>query len=246
VHRVTVLGVPVDPLTVDELHDRLDAFISSDARATVLHVNVHGINLACRHDWFRQLLGDADLVFCDGAGVRLGARLLGQWLPPRITYADWTWQLAEWCAATGRRLFFLGARPGIAESAARRLRERFPTLVVNTHHGYFDLSADSPASLQVIDSINAARPHILIVGFGMPLQERWIADHRPRLAVPVVLSGGAAFDYVSGEVRRAPAWMCRMGLEWLGRLLIEPRRLMRRYVIGNPLFLARVLRERWR
>src|SRR5690606_9053131 len=115
-----------------------------------------------------------------------------------------------------------------------------------THHGFFDKAPGGPESLAVIGGINATRPDIVIVGFGMPAQERWVHDHRSALDAPVVLTGGAVFDYVSGRLRRAPAWMTGHGLEWLGRLVIEPRRLMRRYVVGNPLFLARVLRERVR
>lgn len=245
--RVDVLGVPVDPVTVDALHDRIGAFIRTGARATVLHANVHAINLAVRHAWFARILRQADLVFCDGAGVRLGARILGQHLPARITYADWMWPLAAWCEAQRFSLFLMGAEPGVADLAATRLRARAPGLrIVGTHHGFFDKTSGSPESLAAIRAINAAGPDIVIVGFGMPAQERWVHDHRPMIDAPVVLTGGAVFDYVSGRLRRAPAWMTRHGLEWLGRLVIEPRRLLGRYVVGNPLFLARVLRERLR
>lgn len=245
--RVEVLGVPVDPVTVEALHDRIGAFIRTGARATVLHANVHAVNLAGRHAWFARILQQADLVFCDGAGVQLGARLLGQHLPARITYADWMWPLAAWCEAQRLSLFLVGAEPGVADLAAARLRARAPALrIVGTHHGFFDKTLRSPESLAAIGTINAARPDIVIVGFGMPAQERWVSDHRLMIDAPVVLTSGAAFDYVSGRLRRAPAWMTRHGLEWLGRLVIEPRRLLGRYVLGNPLFLARVLRERLR
>lgn len=245
--RVDVLGVPVDALTVEELHQHLQRFIGHGDRATVLHANVHAINLACRHAWFAGVLRDADLVFCDGEGVRLGTRILGERLPPRITYADWTWQLATWCRSTGTSLFLIGALPGVAAEAAARLVAHAPGLAIaGTHHGFFDTSHDSAATLGVIGAINRARPDIVIVGLGMPVQERWVHEHRRRIDAPVVLTGGAVFDYVSGRRRRAPAWMTRHGLEWLGRLLVEPRRLAGRYVAGNPLFLARVLRQRLR
>ena len=245
--RVDVLGVPVDALTVEELHQHLRRFIDRDSRATVLHANVHAINLACRHAWFAGVLRDADLVFCDGEGVRLGARILGERLPPRITYADWTWQLATWCRSTGTSLFLIGALPGVAAEAAARLVAHAPGLAIaGTHHGFFDKSHDSIATIGVIDVINRAKPDIVIVGFGMPVQEQWVHAHRHRIDAPVVLTGGAVFDYVSGRQRRAPMWMTRHGLEWLGRLVIEPGRLMGRYVGGNPLFLARVLRQRLR
>jgi N-acetylglucosaminyldiphosphoundecaprenol N-acetyl-beta-D-mannosaminyltransferase len=243
--RVVVLGVPIDPLTIPELHERLLQFVRGNGRATVLHANVHAINLAQRFPWFGDRLRQADLVFCDGHGVMLGARLLGQHLPERITYAEWMWRLAAFCETHGLSLYFLGARDGVAAAAAGRLQGRHPRLrIAGTHHGYFDMAAASPDSEQVIDGINGSRPDIVIVGFGMPLQEDWVGRYRTRIGAPVVLTGGAVFDYVSGRLRRPPRWMTTRGLEWLGRLLIEPGRLWTRYVVGNPLFIARVLRAR--
>jgi N-acetylglucosaminyldiphosphoundecaprenol N-acetyl-beta-D-mannosaminyltransferase len=242
---VVVLGVPIDPLTVPELHERLLHFVRGGARATVLHANVHAINLAQRFPWFGDRLRAADLVFCDGHGVMLGARLLGQHLPERITYAEWMWRLAAFCETHGLSLYFLGAGDGVAAQAAHRLRARHPRLrITGTHHGYFDMSAASRDSEQVIGGINASGADIVVVGFGMPLQEDWVGRHRAEVAAPVVLTGGAVFDYVSGTLRRPPRWMTTRGLEWLGRLLIEPRRLWTRYIVGNPLFIARVLRAR--
>jgi N-acetylglucosaminyldiphosphoundecaprenol N-acetyl-beta-D-mannosaminyltransferase len=185
------------------------------------------------------------LVFCDGAGVMLGARLLGHHIPERITYADWIWQLAEFAEPRGFTFFFLGARPGVADKAAASLKARYPALrVVGTHHGYFDKTPGSAENEAVIEQINAVKPNILIVGFGMPLQERWLRDNWDHIDANVALTGGAVFDYVSGELQRAPRWMTDNGLEWLGRLLIEPRRLWKRYLIGNPLFIWRVLKQR--
>lgn len=245
--RVDVLGIPIDPVTVDTLHEALLRFVREDARATVMHANVHAINLAHRHPWFGDILQNADLVFCDGAGVILGARLLGQHLPERITYADWMWTLAALCARERLSLFLLGGKPGVADAAARRLRERTPDLrIAGVHHGYFNKAPGAPESQAVATAINRARPQILVVGMGMPIQERWVAENRSRLDVPVIFTAGAALDYASGELRRAPRWMTSHGLEWLGRLVIEPRRLAGRYLLGNPLFLARVIWARLR
>jgi len=170
---------------------------------------------------------------------------LGYNIPQRITYADWMWQLAEFAESHGFTLFFLGARPGVADKAAARLKERFPNLrIVGTRHGYFDKDAGSPENEAVIRKINAAKPNILIVGFGMPLQECWLMENWDRIEANVALTGGAVFDYVSGELPRGPRWMTDHGLEWLARLIIEPRRLWKRYLIGNPLFLWRVVKQR--
>lgn len=241
-----ILGVQVSALTVLALHDQIATYIRQNQKALVLNVNVNCLNLAYNRPWLRQLLNQAEIVFCDGAGVRLGARLLGYHIPQRITYADWMWQLAEFAAANSFTLFFLGARPAVAEMAAHRLQERFPDLqVVGTQHGYFDKTPDSPENQAIIQKINALKPNILVLGFGMPLQEDWLMKNWERLEANVALTGGAVFDYISGKLQRAPRWMTDYNLEWLGRLMIEPGRLWSRYLIGNPLFFFRLFKQRF-
>jgi N-acetylglucosaminyldiphosphoundecaprenol N-acetyl-beta-D-mannosaminyltransferase len=244
---IRILGVHVHPVPVEALHAWLEHAIAAGGHELVLNANAHALNLACAEPWFRDFLNAAPLVFCDGAGVMLGARILGARIPERITYADWMWRLAELAERRGWSLFFLGARAGVAERAAAALRARHPHLhIAGVHDGYFDLTRDSAGSRAVVETINRAAPDILVTGLGMPLQERWLRDHWERIDARIALSGGAVFDYLSGELRRAPRWLTESGLEWLGRLAIEPRRLWRRYLLGNPLFLARVLRQRLR
>jgi N-acetylglucosaminyldiphosphoundecaprenol N-acetyl-beta-D-mannosaminyltransferase len=244
---INILGVAVHPLRVSELHGIIEECIRERRKELVLNVNTNCINLAWKNTWMRKFLNSAKVVFCDGVGVMLGARIFGHHIPQRITYADWTWQLAEFAEPHAFTFFFLGARPGVAEKAAARLKERFPNLqIVGMHHGYFDKAPYSAENEAVIQRINAAKPNILIVGFGMPLQERWLMENWDRIEANIALTGGAVFDYVSGELRRPPRWMNEHNLEWLGRLIIEPRRLWWRYLIGNPLFLWRVLKERLR
>ncbi len=126
------------------------------------------------------------------------------------------------------------------------MQARFPNLqIAGTQHGYFNKGTHSAENEEVLTIINAAAPNILIVGFGMPLQERWCKENWERLNANILLTGGAVFDYASGELRRGPAWMTENGLEWLARLIIEPRRLWRRYILGNPHFLWRVLLQRF-
>jgi len=240
---VHVLGVGVHPLSVETLHAWMTRVIAARGHELVLHANAHALNLASSEPWFRDFLNAAPVVFCDGAGVMLGARILGARIPERITYADWMWQLAALAEERDWSFYFLGARPGVAERAVIRLRTRRPRLrVAGVHDGYFERrGAENDA---VVNAINAAAPDILVVGLGMPLQEAWLRDNWERLDVPLALTGGAVFDYLSGSLRRAPRWMTGSGLEWLGRLAIEPRRLWRRYLLGNPIFLARVVRQR--
>jgi N-acetylglucosaminyldiphosphoundecaprenol N-acetyl-beta-D-mannosaminyltransferase len=242
---VNVLGVKVASITIEELHHRLYDYVKQDQRALILYANAHALNLTSTHHWLRDFFNRAELVFCDGAGVIFAAKLLGRTIPARITYADWMWQLAQFAAEHSLSLFLLGSKPGIAQKAATRLMERFPGLqIVGTHHGYFDKSVGSADNEAVIQQINVVKPNILIVGFGMPLQEHWLLENRARIDANVVLTGGAVFDYISGELRRGPKWMTENGMEWLARMLVEPRRLWKRYVIGNPLFLWRVCKQR--
>jgi N-acetylglucosaminyldiphosphoundecaprenol N-acetyl-beta-D-mannosaminyltransferase len=243
--RVRVLGVDVDALTVDELHGFINDTIRTQKRARILHANVHGLNLAYRDAQLRTTLNHAELVFCDGAGVQLAARILGHYIPERITYADWVWKLARFAAVEGHSLFLLGAQPGVAEAAAAALVRHAPGLrIVGTHHGYFDKTPHGDESAAVVATINAAKPDILIVSFGMPIQEQWLEQYWPELESAIGLTAGAAFDYASGQLKRGPRWMTDNGLEWLARMVIEPGRLWRRYILGNPLFLIRVIRQR--
>lgn len=240
-----ILGVRVSPITADEIHAYIDASIKEDRKSLILHANIKGLNLAHENTWFRDFLNSANIVFCDGAGVIVGAKILGYNIPERITYADWTWQLSRYAEVRGFSFFFLGANPGVGNKAADCLKARYPNLkVVGTYHGYFDKRANSLENKAVIERINQTKPDILIVGFGMPTQERWLIDNWDDIDAKIALTGGAVFDYVSGNLRRAPTWMTDNGLEWLGRLLIEPSRLWRRYLVGNPVFIWRVFRQR--
>lgn len=244
--RVNVLGVGVDPITVEELHAEIGRLVREEDHALVLNVNAHCLNLCYRDPGLRDLLNSAAIVFCDGVGVMLAARILGRRIPERITYADWMWQLAAFAESEGLSFYFLGGRPGFAALATKRLKERFPALkIVGVRHGYFDRAAGSPENEAVIEEVNAASPDILLVGFGMPLQEYWLAENWDRVNASVGLTGGAVFGYVSGKLVRGPRVLRENGLEWLARLLVEPRRLWRRYLLGNPLFLLRVVKQRF-
>ncbi|MCL6510930.1 MAG: WecB/TagA/CpsF family glycosyltransferase [Anaerolineae bacterium] len=247
VPSIQLLGVRVHILTATDLIARIVHCAASNRRTIVAYVNAHGLNLAYEHPELRDFFNrTAGWVFCDGFGVKWGAQLAGLPAPYRYTPPDWIGQLCSACVAGGRSLFLLGGRPGIAEQAANALQQQHAGLkVVGTHHGHFDKRPESRENHDVLTLIEAAQPDILLVGFGMPTQEYWLRDNWDRLpAVRVALTVGALFDYLSGSAQRAPRWMTDHGLEWAGRLVAEPRRLWRRYLIGNPLFLARVLRQR--
>ncbi|OQX65929.1 MAG: hypothetical protein B5M55_02150 [Desulfococcus sp. 4484_242] len=242
---VDILGIPVAAWRLEDLLKWVDDQIKNahGAANTVMYANVHTLNLACEDPDFHRILRAADVVYCDGAGVRLGARLLNQDIPERMTGADWINDLCRLAEKEKHRLFFLGGREGIAERAVARLKARFPRLLVaGVHHGYFHHHARQQEAL--FSNLKAADIDILLVGMGSPMQEFWINSHISRFSMPVVWAMGAAMDFVAEAVPRAPAWMRRHHLEWLFRLKTEPRRLWRRYTVGNAMFILRVLRNR--
>lgn len=237
---ISILGVKIDALSLNQLLSEIQIYVLHKHKVIVSYVNVYAINLAYSTPWFRQFLNDSNLTFCDGVGIKVAARLTGQDLRHRFTPPDF---LDKICAMAGQydwRIYFLGARPGVAQLAADKLMARFPGLQIKTHHGYFDKMPSSPENTAIVKQINEFQPHILVLGFGMPLQEKWILDNINLLDVRIALPAGALFDYAAGQLPRAPRWMTDNGLEWLGRLIVEPRRLWRRYLVGNPLFFWRI------
>lgn len=242
---VRLLGVAIHDLPAQSLVDIIADVILHHKKAIISNVNIYAMNIAYEQSRFSNFLNNSDIVFCDGFGVMLGARIRGMRIQHRYTPPDWIPLLAEKCVQHDLSFFFLGSRPGIAEQAAEKLCEKYPALrIAGTHHGYFDHSNGSEENESVLHKINASRPNILVLGFGMPVQEYWLEENWDKIDANVAIPAGALFDYLSGRVYRAPRWITDHGFEWLARLIVEPRRLWKRYVIGNPLFLLRVILER--
>jgi N-acetylglucosaminyldiphosphoundecaprenol N-acetyl-beta-D-mannosaminyltransferase len=235
--------VGIDPIRRDELIPRVEALVEESGQATVAYANVHVLNQAQSHPHLAAFLNSLDLCYCDGNGVVKGARILGSELPERMTGADWIWDLAA--TAEGRlRLYWIGGDPGVTHAAAQRLRDKHPKLEIFTDHGFH--AREGPEDEKCIHRINEARPHIVLVGMGTPTQEAWVAERRARIDSPVVWCLGATADFVSGRVKRVgPQWLIE-NHEWASRLLADPGRLWKRYLIGNALFLARVAAQRRR
>ena len=243
--KTSVVGVRVDLISLDELAEYIMFIVQSQTKAIISNVNVHAINIAYRHPWFKDFINQSDVVFCDGFGVKWAARFLNGVVLHRLSPPDWFDRLARKCADQGISMFFLGTKQNVIEKAAIVVNEKFPKLkIVGIHHGFFDKDPLSADNREVISMINSAQPDILLVGFGMPTQEKWILENFADISTKVILPVGAFFDYITGEVVRAPKWMTDHGLEWLGRLIIEPGRLWKRYIIGNPIFIWRVFLQK--
>jgi N-acetylglucosaminyldiphosphoundecaprenol N-acetyl-beta-D-mannosaminyltransferase len=236
---IRVLGVRVDELDIEGTLERIEELLAAGGHHLVATVNPEFVMLAQRDPEFRRLLEGAALCLADGWGVTWAARRQGRPLPARVTGADLVPALAMRAAERGWRLFLLGAAPGVAEEVARLLTAQNPELVVAGSHAGVAGPEGDDESLRLIA---AARPDIVFVAYGAPRQEQWIARNLARLEAGVGIGVGGSFDYLSGRVRRAPAWMRRAGLEWLYRLLRQPWRARRMAVL--PRFAFEVLRAR--
>ncbi len=238
-----IFDIPIDLGHPSEMLRRITSWVEKGGPARrVMYVNAHVLNQSREIPELRTALESADLVYCDGYGVRLAAKALDVEIPHRMTGADWVWGLAALCEAEGKSVYLLGSEPNVAREAAARLSQWYPRLrVAGTHHGYFD--AGSAHDERVIEDINTRRPDIVLVGMGTPKQELWVERHAEVVDARVLWTVGALFDYVSGRVPRAPSWLADNGLEWIFRLAIEPQRMWRRYLLGNPVFVSRVMAQ---
>lgn len=235
-----ILGIPVLAATTAEAVKLIDNRRDGGARTAVAFLNAHGSNFAARDPAFAEALKGM-LVLNDGIGVDVAARVLaGQRFPENLNGTDFIPAFLRQTRHT-HRIFLLGGRPGVAERARKTLSAANPHhLFVGAQHGYFDESETA----QIVEAIRASGATLLLVAFGNPRQELWIRDHLAQTGAGLAFGVGALFDFLAGEVSRAPAVMRRTGLEWTWRLMLEPKRLFRRYALGNPLFLLRVARTR--
>lgn len=221
------------------LFERLVQESRTPGQSMVHYLNIHVANTAFSNPRLKQILQQSDLVYCDGAGIVLGSKMLGSPLPTRLTAADWFLEMLGYFAQKQCKVYLLGGDPGVPEQALQEIIEKVPNhTVVGAHHGY--ILSSQELQQQVFDEINALKPDILVVGFGTPLQEYWMDAHRHKINVPVIYAIGAVMDFVSQKVSRCPQWMGDAGFEWLYRLYTEPGRLGGRYVVGNPWFLTRI------
>jgi N-acetylglucosaminyldiphosphoundecaprenol N-acetyl-beta-D-mannosaminyltransferase len=209
----------------------------------VYFVNANALNIAASDESYRAVLNAADCVFGDGTGVRWAARLRGVRLRDNVNGTDLVPSMLAQSFGPERRYFLLGTDEESIRRAAKHAAEAFPRwTLAGFHHGYL---STPELDAQAVECIRRARADVLLVGMGNPLQEVWIHRHRDCIGVPVCLGVGGLFQYWAGTIRRAPQWLRGSGFEWLGILAQQPAK-ARRYLLGNPLFLARICRDAWR
>jgi N-acetylglucosaminyldiphosphoundecaprenol N-acetyl-beta-D-mannosaminyltransferase len=235
--NVHLLGRRITCMTVPAIVEAIHAACVKGRKMTVANYNLHSFNLSMQIPWFYDFVQNAEIAHCDSFGILLAIRYMGLNLPIeyRASYTYLMPKLLENCNQHGFSVFLLGSKPHYLETALERLRKQYPKIRLAGHHGYFAREG-SQENEAVIQQINLAKPDILIVGMGMPTQEKWIQLHRRRLNANVIMLGGAIIDRLAGVVSDCPAILSNVGLEWLYRLGHEPKRLAARYLLGNPAF----------
>ncbi|MEX0729656.1 MAG: WecB/TagA/CpsF family glycosyltransferase [Aquisalimonadaceae bacterium] len=236
--RIEILGVPVDTVDMHAALHNVRALLAGNKTHVILAANPEKVIAAQQDERLLRALHNASLVVPDGIGIVLAARLLRQGRMQRVAGSDLMTEICRMASPEGYRVFLYGAKPEIAAHAALRLQARFPGLkVVGTQHGYLpERRMDG-----LIDSVNDSGADVLFVGLGSPRQEYWMERHRDRLSVAVCQGVGGTFDALCGYPRRAPPLLQRLNLEWLYRLITQPRRANRQLAL--PWFVAQVLRQ---
>ena len=238
--RSKIVSAVVDNLSISDALAMI--FEEPRERARIIHfVHAHALNLATADTHYASLLARANLVLPDGIGIRLAARILGVAMQHNLNGTDMVPLLCKEAARRGIPMCLVGGESCVIEETARRLSQHFPSLNITiATHRYLD----SAQSKKLSQTLTGLGPCVVLVGMGSPIQERWVWRHLSHLPQVTVLTVGGIFDFVSGRFRRAPIGWRELGLEWVYRMVQEPRRLGRRYLMGNPLFIARAVHQR--
>lgn len=236
------LGVSVNKLNTDDICDIIQMAAAENNKLIIANHNMHSVYLYHVGWKMRSFYELSDYTFIDGMPLVWLARHDGFPLTAenRTTCLDLIPCIISLAEREELRVFYLGAKHGVAQKGADILKAKHPKLQINTHHGYFGINPESDGNKRVVETINEFRPHILFVGMGMPTQEHWVVDNYKTLHTNVILTVGAYVDYVAGVVPTPPRWIGRMGMESLYRLACEPKRLWRRYLV-EPWLLLRLL-----
>ena len=239
--RIRLFDIEIDNVTLEQavaaIVDRLDG----ETPVQVSFVNADCVNIACRNPEYLAALQESELVFDDGIGVRVAGNVLGQPVRDNVNGTDLFPRLAVALEGTGKRIYLLGGRPGVADGVARWLAQNYPGVALaGWRHGYFLAEEEA----KVIEDIRRSGADLVLVAFGAPRQDLWIRHCLSKLGAKVAIGVGGLLDFYSGTVPRAPRWIRKLGMEWCYRLYQEPTRLWRRYLVGNVVFLVRLAQLR--
>ena len=231
--QTCILDVAFDVVTMEEAAEKAKSFLRAEGQHYICTPNPEIVMEARTDGELRKILKKADMVVPDGIGVVWASKYSEKRLPERVAGYDLTQRLMRDLAGTEESFYFFGGAPGVAAAAARKMRKDYPGLkIVGVHNGYFDEKEEK----KILEDIKKHSPSILLVGLGAPKQENWMYDHKGRVG-GVMIGVGAGFDYHAGNIKRAPAWMQKLSLEWLYRLAQDPKRLFKRYLVTNTRYL---------
>lgn len=244
--KIYLFGITIDNVTMGETLERIRTMLAGPGKHFVVTPNVDHLVRLHKDAEFQEVYKRASLVVADGMPVIWGSHLLGRPLKERVAGSDLMLPACKLAAETGARVYFLGSMPGVAERALEKLRDLFPALQVAGHYSPpFGFEKDAAENKRIVERINTSRTDILFVALGAPKQEKWISAHLDELNIKVGLCIGAGVDFIAGAVKRAPAWMHSIGLEWFWRLMSDPGRLWKRYLVEDLLFFKIFLLEWW-
>ena len=243
--QVTICGVRIDNVTMEGTLDAIECLIKSRQPAYVVTPNADHMVKLQKDEEFRRIYEGASLVLADGMPILWAGLFLGTPLAEKVSGSDLVPKLCRRAAEKNFTLFFLGGREGAAARAKEVLEKKYPGLcVVGTYSPPVGFEKDAAESRKIEEMIRAAAPDVLLVGLGAPKQEKWISKNHQALAVPVSVGVGVTFEFIAGMVKRAPRWMQATGLEWSWRLLMEPKRLWKRYLVDDTAFFWFVFRQK--
>lgn len=236
--KLNIFDMEFDNISMKEGIDLIDKTIEKGEKKKFFFVNPDCMNKLYVNKEYFSILEKADYVFPDGIGISIACNILKTPLLENVNGTDMLPFLCQLSQKRDYSIFLFGAKPGVAKKMKKKLEEKFPNLkIAGVRDGYFDWTKDTN---KIIQEINSSQANILLVAFGVPLQEKWIELNFNKLKPQVLMGVGGLFDFYSGQMKRAPKWMREIGMEWLFRLLKEPKRMWKRYIIGNPLFIYRV------
>jgi N-acetylglucosaminyldiphosphoundecaprenol N-acetyl-beta-D-mannosaminyltransferase len=236
--QADILGANVDCLDFQGILNLVLKWSNESIKRNIMYVNAHSLNLAYIDPEFLKIINNADIVYPDGISSVWASRILGGPRLHKLTGADWISGFCDFALKVNLSIYILAGKPGVANLARHNLLEEYPELdIVGVADGYFHEMSE----LEIVKDIMKTKPQLLFVGMGTPLQEKWIYSNRKSIDTPICWSVGALFDYVAGVEKRVPGWMNKLGLEWFWRLLMDPVGKWKRYLIGNPLFVYRIL-----
>ena len=242
--QFSLAGVKIDNFTMQEVINKIEGMIKEGKSSYIVTPNAAHIVLLQKDEEFRKAYESARLVLADGMPLIWVSKLLGVPLKEKISGSDLLPKLCEVAAEKGFRVFLLGGRPCAALKSAEALRKNYSALqIVGIYSPPFGFEKDKVENDKITKMIIRSKADILFIGLGAPKQEKWIYTHYKELNIPVSIGVGVTFEFIAGIVKRAPKWMQEIGLEWFFRLIQEPRRLWKRYLIGNTTFILLVLRE---